>query len=408
MLPEHSKMNEVGDTGAMSNEAAPSSGTTISHPVPLHKRLPEAVRENIAQWQHILHHDTGVIIQTLPSSAARSILTVAVNDALSLVDRVDRFDGRTAALLARALFEHWMNICDVLDEPELSDRYERHRFVTAQQISSNIDWVSLLSPAQRHREERRLKKLGRITKASFDESLSDYGKQFKKGWAVGSLKDRADKQGASDQYETYRILSSVVHGTSGGLDGLVHEFGEHRSHLVGADFGFLPQSYAEGLYSFCKLAERIDRSVASTEAHDFVAQTALLMKHLSEIYREIEKEKVRIWPTGPSVSILAIAAVYPSGKVNWYLHNATEGTVVRADPVGETSDLNVVVDAAHQASLIRPSSDPVLATVEGAILTAKPGATYGPWEGLKGRDDFDFISRFLPRLDGVEVIDRSS
>jgi hypothetical protein len=391
----------------MSNGDSPR-GTTISLPVPLHERLSDEVRESISQWQHILHHDTGVIIQTLPTSASRSILTVAVNDALSLVDHIDRFDGRAAALLARALFEHWMNICDVLDKPEQSDRFERHRFVTAQQISANIDWVSLLTPAQRDREERRLKKLGRITKAPFKASLSDYGGQFKRGWAVGSLKDRADNQGAGDQYESYRILSSVVHGTSGGLNGLVHEFGEHRSHLVGADFGFLPQSYAEGLYSFCKLAERIDQSVASTEAHDFVAHTALLMNHLSEIYREIEKEKARIWPTGPSVSILAIAAVYPSGKVNWYLHNATEGTVVRADPVGETPDMSAIVDAAQQASLIRPSRDPVLATVEGAILTAKSGATYGPWEGLKGRDDFEFISRFLPRLDGIEVIEQSS
>ena len=408
MLPVRNQMNEVGHTGAMSNEADPSRGTTTSLPVPLHKRLPEAVREYISQWQHILHHDTGVIIQTLPSGAARSILTVAVNDALSLVDHVDCFDGRTAALLARALFEHWMNICDVLDEPEHSDRFERHRFVTAQQISSNIDWVSLLTPAQRQREERRLKKLGRVTKAPFEESMSDYGKQFKNGWAVGSLKDRADKQGAGDQYETYRILSSVVHGTSGGLNGLVHEFGEHRSHVVGADLGLLSQSYAEGLYSFRKLAERIFQSVASTEAHDFVAQTALLMDHLSEIYREIEKERARIWPSAPSVSVLAIAAVYASGKVNWYLHNATEGAVVRADPLGETPDLSAIVDAAYQASLIRPSGDPVLATVEGATLTAKPGATYGPWKGLKGRDDFDFISRFLPQLEGVEVIERNS
>ncbi|WP_156387892.1 DUF5677 domain-containing protein [Cellulomonas sp. Root137] len=262
------------------------------------------------------------------------IVTAAANDAIALVDHVDRFDGRSAAHAARAMFEHLINLCDVISSTDNTpDRYLEHRHVTADQVSQHRWYLDLLDPAARKKEKDRLDKLARTTAAPLKAALAKWTTGFKRGWAKGTLKERADLHGLGDGYEGYRILSGVIHGSSGALAGIVRDIKGTPVHRVGPDLDLAATAYREGLVSFWSIADRLLVLTGGPEAEQLKGRTGNLLLGIQEVSKALRREDKNMWPTEPPpAGRVPLLAVYPSGRTRWFIVDTRTETMVVADP----------------------------------------------------------------------------
>lgn len=306
----------------------------------LSEALPKDIADEIAYWRYAIPLEAGALYQHLPGGATQYILTGAINDAVALVTHVDRFDGRSAAHAARVLFEHLVNLCDVLTGPQnISDRYLDHRHVTAERVSRHRWYLKFLDRRSAKKEGNRLDGLANRTRKPLAEATAKYGSGFRRSWAVGTLKDRADSHGLSDGYEGYRILSSVIHGSSGAMAGIVKPIGGRPVHRIGNDMDLAATAYAEGLRSFYEIAERLKGIAPTTEAAEILGRTGNLLNCLQDVRETLSLIDRRTWPTNVLPATMAVAAVWPSGKIRWYLHDLRDNSMVLADLIDPEPDL---------------------------------------------------------------------
>lgn len=348
-------------------------------PEHLHDVLPKDVAEEIADWTYAVPLAAGSLYQHLPGGAVQYILTGAVNDAVALVLHVDRFDGRSAAHAARALFEHMVNLCDVLEgPPEVSERYLDHRHVTADQVARHRWYLDGLDKETGRKERRRLDALARRTKRPLAEAIAKYGPGFRRSWAVGTLKDRADAHNLSDCYEGYRILSSVIHASSGAMAGIVKPIAGHPVHRIGLDMDLAATAYAEGLNSFYQIAERLKDVAPVTEAEEILGRTGNLLWYLQQVRAALRRVDQQTWPTDPGPATLTFAGIWPSGTVRWYLHDLRYNSVVLADLVDPEPDLSEYIDHATAYDPEAFGGRPVTAVHFDLRATARPGSPRVP------------------------------
>lgn len=305
--------------------------------------LPTEAQREIQNWRVSVHLDTGALYEHLPSPAQRFILTAATNDVVALLEHVDQLDGRSAAASARTLFEHLVNFKDVsLSKENTSERFMSHRHVTVEQLSRRRWHIEALDKAAAKKETNFLDGLRAQSRKKLAEVLTKYSSRFKSGWATGSLHDRAQGYGLSDEYEGYRILSGVIHGSSGGVRGLVKERGEENIHRLGHDMQLAPIAFEEGLRSFSQLCEALFEVTQRPEANEMGGRSFwLLESRLQEIRDVSAKEDRKMWPrTLPPSPYLPSLAIWPSGKHTWYIRDLRTELMARADPVGTEPDIS--------------------------------------------------------------------
>lgn len=352
-------------------------------PASLIHSLPEEVQAHAAEWISSLGLDLGALRPALPNSATHYIVTAAANDANALLVHVDRYDGRSAAHAARALFEHLVNLLDVTSASDgtLAQRYLDHQYVTAEQISAHRWHLRLLDRKARRREKARLDKLGRSTAAPLAKALRTWGPQFRRGWAQGTLFDRATANGLSDGYEGYRILSGVIHGSAGGLSGLVREVRGTPVHRVGPDMTLAAVAYREGLKSVYRIANHLLALTGQDEAKRFRDLTNDLLADSQYVMDALRRADNKMWPSEPAPVRVSIAGVYPSGNVRWYvLDTATQMIAVADPPREEPAQLAPIKRRVVEGELAMDGDRPVtVALAPGWIdLTPKPGAVWVP------------------------------
>ena len=300
------------------------------------------LQAEFAAWPQAVSLCAGALYGDLATAAECRILTAATNDALALVRHVDHFDGRSAAHAARALFEHLVNMLDVHTSPvNTAARYEDHEHVTADQVSRRRWHLRLLSKRARKRESDRLDKLQKRAAGPLARAVEAYGSSFKRGWAHGTLRARADAHDLGEGYGGYQILSGVIHGSSGALSGVVRQVRGENVHRVGYDLELAATAYAEGLVSFYNLAEHLVTLTGRVEAEEIRGRTGNLLLGLDEVRDTLRKADAKLWPTTPVPGPMAVVALYPSGARRWYLHDPRDESIVVAEPPEDEPDLSV-------------------------------------------------------------------
>lgn len=344
--------------------------------------MSEQVQDDVAEWTYSLGLDIGALRPQMPNPAAHHIITAAANDANALLAHVDRYDGRSAAHTARALFEHLVNLMDVTASgPEASDRYLDHRYVTEDQVSRHRWYLLLLNGKSRKRETERLDKLGRRAARPLAAALKRWGPRFRNGWSDNSLYDRADRHGLTEGYDGYRILSGVIHGSSGGLSGLVREVQGTPVHRMGPDMQLAALAYREGLAAVYQLASHLVTLTDAHEAKRLRGLTANLLRDSQEVMLALQGEDNKMWPTYPPPGRLTVAGIYPSGRVRWFVHDTATETIALADPPeSEPEQLLAVKAEVIKGSYGGDNGRPITVAMAPDWVRVEPrsGATWVP------------------------------
>lgn len=303
-------------------------------------RITDQQRVEIEDFPAAITQRISGIYTSLENDACKLILTAAVNDVMHLVERAYRLDGRSAAYSARSLFEHLVNFCDVSRSVvNTSERYKDHRYITQQHVANHRQALILLSSKERREEEKQLDRLATQVALRADEAVGNYGKAFKRQWADGSLYDRAKTHDLEEGYAGYRILSAVIHGSSGSLAGITKIIADTDVHRTGPDLELASLSWVEGLVSFLGLADELVAMTDSWEAREIQGRTANLIRFWPDVRRELRRIDKQLWPKSPPTGFMALVAFYPGGR-KWYQYDTRTETLILAEPPEEEPDLS--------------------------------------------------------------------
>lgn len=303
-------------------------------------RITEQQRIEIEDYPATITQLISGIYPSLRNDACKLILTAAVNDVMHLVERAYRLDGRSAAYSARSLFEHLINFCDVANSPvNTSERYTDHRYITQQYLAHHREALVLLSSAERKEEEKQLDRLANRVAPRVEEAIGQYGSSFKRQWAEGSLLARTKAHELEEGYAGYRILSAVIHGSSGSLAGITKVIAKIDVHRTGPDLELASLAWIEGLTSFLGLADELVTMTESWEAREIQGRTKNLVRFWPDVRRELRRIDKQLWPKEPPIGFQALLAFFPGGR-RWYQYDPHTETLILAEPPEEEPDLS--------------------------------------------------------------------
>ena len=89
-----------------------------------------------------------------------------------------------------------------------------HEAVTADLLSRRRPGLELLTRSSGRAEGRRLRDRARRMRPTLDSAITRFGSGFRRNWSADNLYAAAERHGLADEYDGYRILSGVMHGTS--------------------------------------------------------------------------------------------------------------------------------------------------------------------------------------------------
>lgn len=321
-----------------------------------------------AAWHLQTAYDCGL------SGEAEMVINHFTNDMSGLFTSVGLCDGRSAARAARALFEHVVNFCDVASDETARARYIAQGHVTADRLADYASGVSLLRGSDRRKERDRLRRLKRDAARPLAQAFATYGYALRGQWHPKKLSARADAYGLGRGYEGYRILSGVLHGSSGSLSGTLRIRDGHSIHRTGPDLELTAFSLLEGLNCIREMANRLAANAPDFDPSTLVEQTELLISdwpHIQAVLRRLDR---RLWASAPTpVSVLAI---YPSGA-RWYVHDRQTQELFLAEtpeviPFGEDLLWRRVAEIRREFSTSRDGR-PLTISVAGVRLRRRPG-----------------------------------
>jgi len=241
----------------------------------------------------------------------------AFNDFDSLVDFLLSGDGRNAARAARSLYEHLINYCEVMSSPVSSERYVKHRAVTANLLGGMTRGTPLLRGPELKRERNRLKKLSRDSARDLAAALKQFGRRFRADWSEKNLRDRAATHGYERHYDVYRLLSQVTHGSCGGVLGTYADIKGKPVHRLGPSLDLAALAYLEGISFFRDFIHEIEKREGQ-DTGDLVASLNRLIGHWPSYRKAMATVDRMIWPENPPTPPTAIMAIYGSSRVRWF------------------------------------------------------------------------------------------
>lgn len=297
---------------------------------------PALITDALTQWHEVM------------DGAQAMLVNHATNDVLILLNAVSDGDGRTAARTARALFEHYLHYKEVSLSAARAAQYEAHRHVTADQLSRAGIGLSRLPKKVRKKETDRLAALGRKASAPLQKALTLYGSAFRRGWTSGtSVHDLATRHGLTRDYDSYRILSGVMHGSAGALLGTRKEKGSLVTHRLGMDLQLAPLAFHEGFTWWRALLDELPSAAPPPDwAVGLRDATGMLLDDgYQEIFAACRRLDNRLWPAGPvPPKRVAVLALYPRDKIRWFLHDRPAGLLRPAVPISEIPDLTEIIE----------------------------------------------------------------
>lgn len=353
----------------------------------------------VTQWHETLVGAQGMVVNH------------ATNDVLILLRAVADGDGRTAARTARAMFEHLVHGKEVVSSEERATQYEDHRHVTADQLArARIGLRRLPGPARR-REGRRLADLGRRAQGPLRQALDRYGTAFGRGWTAGtSVYALAERHDLVAGYESYRILSGVMHGSAGALLGTRREKGGSTTHRLGMDLQLAPLAFHEGVAWWRALLDELpETSVHPDWGIGLIEATDSLMEGYAEVFGACRRLDNRLWPTGGAQpKRIAVLALYPQDRIRWFLHDIPAGLLRPAKLVGEPPQQLDEVIGRMRPLVATSGGRPATAVMVNVRVEPVEGRRpvhesqlLVPWD-VFGRSRFDVIPRHEDLGPGAE------
>ncbi|MFI9185614.1 DUF5677 domain-containing protein [Streptomyces goshikiensis] len=297
-----------------------------------------SLRLRLESTTNELHHFSRQFWGQSTDQACAVIFNHALNDFNILVRALWEGDGRTAARTSRSLYEHLVNYCYIAGEVEKSDRYMTHRAVTHQLISNLQKRLPLLRKSQRQREAHRRNKLGRDSARDYQDAIDLYGTGFKKDWSKENLYDRAKKNGLEGDYDIYRLLSQVTHGSTGGTLGTVRRGDGPTVHRMGPSIELAVITFPEGLSFFRDLCRQIE-SRSSVDSRNIVDSLNELIAGWGVYKEACEWVDKNLWPDSPPLPATAILAIFPNGGTRWFLWEPSLGLMTAAKPPANAAEI---------------------------------------------------------------------
>lgn len=340
----------------------------------LSELLKDELRHTIEAYRYELPRLAGGVYKHVDDEAAQLIFTAAVNDAQAVVRHVDEFDGRSAALRARTLFEHLLNLCDVMDSAtNTGERYLQHRWVVQDLEARRRDHLQVIQPERVQQETRRLDALARKARAPLSRAIAAYSRDYLRGWAAGPVRRRAELYGLEDAYDGYRLLSAAVHGASGSLGGVTRRIDGQAVHRTGNDLQLSSVAWWEGLVWFYELLKRLDERWPNGEAKEMAEGTATLLWAWPTVRTALRRQDEKIWPkTAPPVP--GVGVVIHPRRERWYYYRPDQDVVIPIDtpdplPTGLPERIQAARDLLARfeggAYVDRPPLIPVSGILEG-------------------------------------------
>lgn len=346
--------------------------------------LSESLQAEITGFYYSLTFNAAALYDKLPHQGQRHILTAAKNDTLALVRLIDSLEGRAAAGLARANFEHLVNFRDVTAASDnTSERYLDHRHAVAAKMSERRWHLDLLDSKSRRKERNRLDGLAHRAKRPLLEAAKRYGPGFKNGWAKGTLRDRAKAHKVDYLYPGYSGLSGVIHGSSGGLTGLVRDVEGVSVHRTGPDLELTALAYEEGFASFNELATTL-RSITGLPHADEIAQRAANVLHgIPEIRNALAKLDRKMQPRVPGIpALVMVLLIHPSLKHRWIVQDTRNAIVCVAEAPNPEPDISDLLNEAQGHPFELYNNRPMSSFFPQLPAHPKPGASWFPATGV--------------------------
>ncbi|MBP5869244.1 DUF5677 domain-containing protein [Streptomyces europaeiscabiei] len=376
------KFGEVNFSVPPSERHGLTSKTEIASNMEI--RLPEFPRllsETIEEI-HILHRR---FFTETTNQSAGIVGNHAFNDLDSFIDCLLSGDGRAAARASRSLFEHLVNYCEVMSSTNAAERYLEHAAVTADLLGNLTHGLRYLRGTQHKQERTRLNKLKRDALPRLKNSLSLFGSRFRRDWSSRNLHDRAAAHGYGSHYDTYRLLSQVTHGSSGGVLGSHAAIAGKTVHRTGFSLELAVLSYLEGFTFFREFAKEVNAR-QSIDTSRLVRWLDILLAYWPKYRHALMEIDTLIWPVAPPPSPVAIMALYPNGRIRWFFWEPALRRMKPAHPPEEHEwQEERFREYARSGEIKIPpnmNGRPITSAVHGVQVAPKEGAAWFPEDGF--------------------------
>ena len=260
------------------------------------------------------------------------LVAQAVNDFSDLLADLEMGRGRPAMRCLRSIFESLITMLDITDpNSDAIDRYEEHYGVARYQAATMRAGLTGLTGNDLRAERHRRHKEQRRHKQAHDEALAKRGSQFKRNWAGETLMKRAARHGYGDDYDLYRVASSPIHVSPGGMSGIERQYDDKSVYRFGPNLVDCPLAFIEGLRYFKLFIEALASHTGFTAERVLQALSAL--ESLQKEYRKtIHSIDENLWPIVAPIGSIVVRALLPDGRRKWILHDNDQGKIIECSP----------------------------------------------------------------------------
>lgn len=351
--------------------------TEIADRLPVAARVQGAALEALSQFNHAVHNNADSYD---PIELARSrIANQASNDFLDLFHESMAGGGQPAARSARTLFEHLVNHRWVSQDRTEAERYCDHAAVVdLLDLELNTPREEQFTGATRKRVRHWRYKLERRVPRAADLAVEKHGPWFRRSWTRATLWDRAAHVGLKSEYDVYRLLSAIIHGSAGGDLGHRMEIQGTSVVRTGPAVSLCPLALRSGLrcYKLFVLDVKAVVGDSSTRPLERLLDDVegLLGDHES-ICMGVDHS---IWPNVPPGTVVFLS-VAVDGSWTWLLADPHRDRAVVADPVKlDPAHLQRIQKSVAGMEAANPRrTRPILIEAGGVRAVPQRGA---PWQ----------------------------
>ena len=309
------------------------------------------------------------------------IVHQATNDYLDTFADCVSGRGRPATRGARSIFEHAVNLAWILENPVEAERYVDHGAVGRMlEIAADPPDESRYIGNDRRAFRHLVKKYRKNTESDYAAALNKHGDRFRLGWSTQSLRHRAEGVGLGSDYDSYRLLSAVAHGTAGGDLGQRLERPDGEVVLrTGAALQACPIALRLTLAWFGHVLGSIEKATSA----EVIARMQSILDGVVAVLPEHESVCAWIdhlqWPES-SVRSEVFLAIDALGTGMWWLRDAEHRKVIRCRTPEMTPAQATGIEAKLAKAPLRDPLDPstIRIHVIAGFSTPLPNASWLP------------------------------
>ena len=292
----------------------------IAEKLPEHGQAVTAIRKELGAYVSLVHSSANRGVNLLTAQTA--------NDFNDLLADIGIGRGRPAIRGLRSIFESLISMLDIASgDNDAADRYEEHYAVVMYQAAIMKAGLTGLTGNDLRAERHRRRKHQRKYKKAHDDTIAKRGASFRRGWTDESLQTRAAHHGYANDYDLYRVLSSSIHVSAGGAQGVERLYNETPVYRFGPDLLNCPMALNEGLRYFRLFVEALARhtSIAAERLIGTIATLETLSGKYRKLVYRIDRD---LWPDDIPIGMIVVRALLPDGNRKWILHDNQQQRII--------------------------------------------------------------------------------